>query len=78
MSFKFVLSLIEPSLWYDDTKTAQMNKELKTQVLLFVTFTPHKIFDISCLVLVQPRKTCPDITKRLLTGKLRIKSNKIF
>ena len=35
MSFKFLLSLIEPSLWYDDTKTAQMNKELKTQVVFF-------------------------------------------
>ena len=28
------------------------------------------------LVLVQPRKTCPDVTERLLTGTLRIKSNK--
>ena len=23
----------------------------------------------SCLVLVQPRKTCPDITEKLLTGR---------
>ena len=29
------------------------------------------------LVLVQPRKTRPDITEKLLTGMLRIKSNKI-
>ena len=38
MGFKFLLSLIEPSLWYDDTKTAQMNKEFKTQVVFFVYF----------------------------------------
>ena len=29
-----------------------------------------------CLVLVQPRKTCRDITEKLLTGTERIKSNK--
>ena len=29
-----------------------------------------------CLVLVQPRKTHPDISARLLTGTKRIKSNK--
>ena len=29
-----------------------------------------------CLVLVQPRKTHPDITEKLLTGMKRIKSNK--
>ena len=38
MSFEFLLGLIEPSLWYDDTKTAQMNKELKTQVFFFLCF----------------------------------------
>ena len=30
------------------------------------------------LVLVQPRKNCPFITERLLMGRKRIKSNKIF
>ena len=29
-----------------------------------------------CLVLVQPRKTLPDITMKLLTGTYRIKTNK--
>ena len=29
-----------------------------------------------CLVLVQPRKTHPDINEKLLTGMHRIKSNK--
>ena len=29
-----------------------------------------------CLVLVQPRKTCPDITEKMLTGTWRIKSDK--
>ena len=29
-----------------------------------------------CLVLVQPKKTCLDITEKLLTGTLRIKSSK--
>ena len=29
-----------------------------------------------CLVLVQARKTRPEITEKLLTGTLRIKSNK--
>ena len=33
---------------------------------------------IPCLVLVQPAKTRPDITGKLLTGTLRIKSNKHF
>ena len=27
-----------------------------------------------CIVLVQPRKTCPDIAEKLLTGTYRIKS----
>ena len=31
---------------------------------------------ILCLVLVQPRKTRPDITEKLLTGTEKIKSNK--
>ena len=30
---------------------------------------------ICCLVLVQPKKTCPDMTEKLLTGSLRIKTN---
>ena len=32
---------------------------------------------IPCLVLVQPKKTCPNMPEKMLTGMLRIKSNKV-
>ena len=36
-------------------------------------------FDLNpCCVLVQPRKTRPDKTERLLTGMLRIKTKSCF
>ena len=49
-------------------------------------FEPHRLWcfvslcktlsAVYCLVLVQPRKTHPDMTEKLLTGTLRIKSDK--
>ena len=33
---------------------------------------------IHCLVQVQPRKTCTDMTEKLLTGTYRIKTNKSY
>ena len=32
---------------------------------------------VHCQLQLQPRKTCPDMTEKLLTGMFRIKTNKI-
>ena len=39
---------------------------------------PVARYFILCLILVQPSKTCPDRTEKLLTGTLRIKSNEQY
>ena len=41
----------------------------------FTALHPWARHIILCLVLVQPKKTCPDIIERLLNGTLRIKIN---
>ena len=42
------------------------------------SFEPHrKAFFFLYLVLVKLRKTCPEMSKKIWTGMLRIKKNKI-
>ena len=64
------LILCYPPMWMSKAQLASSSLTLVT------VLWPWARHIYPSLVLVQPRKTCPDVTERLLPGTLRIKWNK--
>ena len=58
-----------------DIRTKKMLNLTPSNIYVCSLFLRHVTIK-PCLVLVQPRKTCPGITEKLLKGTKRINSNK--